>query len=34
MVGKLGVGQPCILGQSTVVDSIVCSMSQFEEKSF
>jgi hypothetical protein len=34
MVGKLGVGQSCILGQSTTVDSVVCSMLRFEEKSF
>jgi hypothetical protein len=34
MVGKSGFGQSCTLGQATVVDSVVCSMSCFEEKSF
>jgi hypothetical protein len=34
MVGMLGVGQSCLLGQATVVDSVVCSMLCLEEKSF
>jgi hypothetical protein len=34
MVGMLGVGQSCLLGQATVVDSVVCLMSRLEEKNF
>jgi hypothetical protein len=34
MVGILRVGQSCILGQATIVDSVVCSMSCLEDKSF
>jgi hypothetical protein len=34
MVGMLGVGQSCLLGQAIVVDSVVCSMLCLEEKSF
>jgi hypothetical protein len=34
MVQMLRVGQPCLLGRATVVDSVVCSMSHLEEKSF
>jgi hypothetical protein len=34
MVGELRVGQSCHLGQAVVVDSVVCSMSLHEEKSF
>jgi hypothetical protein len=34
MVGSSGVGQSCYLGRDVVVDSAVCSMSHFEEKSF
>jgi hypothetical protein len=34
MVEMLGVGQSSLLGQATRVDSVVCSMSRLEEKSF
>jgi hypothetical protein len=34
MIGKSGVGQSCTLGRATAVDSVVCSMPHFEEKSF
>jgi hypothetical protein len=34
MVGVLGVGQSCLLGQATTVGSVVCSMSCLKEKSF
>jgi hypothetical protein len=34
MVGMLGVGQSRHLGRATIVDSMVCSMSHLEEKSF
>jgi hypothetical protein len=34
MAGMLGVGQSHHLGRSTIVDSLVCSMSHLEEKSF
>jgi alpha-tubulin suppressor-like RCC1 family protein len=34
MVWMLGVGQSCPLGRATIVDSVVCSMSRLEEKSF
>jgi hypothetical protein len=34
MVEMLGVGRSCLLGQATIVDSVVCSMSHLEEKSF
>jgi hypothetical protein len=34
MVGKLGVGHSCTLGRATAMDSVVCLMSHFEEKSF
>jgi hypothetical protein len=30
----VGVGQSCGLGQATTVDSVVGSMSRFEEKSY
>jgi hypothetical protein len=33
-VGKLGASQSCFLGQTFIVDSMVCSMSHPEEKSF
>jgi hypothetical protein len=32
MVGILGYGQSGLLGQATTMDSMVCSMSRFEEK--
>jgi hypothetical protein len=32
MVGILGYGQSGLLGQATAMDSMVCSMSRFEEK--
>jgi hypothetical protein len=31
MVGMLGVGQSCLLGRATAVDSMVCLMSCLEE---
>jgi hypothetical protein len=34
MVGMLGVGQSRVLGRAATVDSMVCSMSHFKEKSF
>jgi hypothetical protein len=34
VVGMLGVCQSCALAQPTTVDSMVCLMSRFEEKSF
>jgi hypothetical protein len=34
MVEMLGVGQSCLFGRATTVDSVVCSMSRLEEKSF
>jgi hypothetical protein len=34
MVKKSVVGQSCTLGRATTVDSVVCSMSCLEEKSF
>jgi hypothetical protein len=34
MVEMLGVGQSCLLGRTTAVDSVVCSMSRHEEWSF
>jgi hypothetical protein len=34
LVGMLGFGQSELLGRATIVDSVVCSMSRFEEKSF
>jgi hypothetical protein len=34
IVEMLGVGQSCLLGRATAVDSRVCSMSHLKEKSF
>jgi hypothetical protein len=33
-VEMLGVCQSCLLGRATAVDSVVCSMSRHEDKSF
>jgi hypothetical protein len=31
MVGMLGFGQSGLLGRTAIIDSVVCSMSRFEE---
>jgi hypothetical protein len=34
MVEMLGIGQSCLFGRATAVDSVVCLMSRLKEKSF